>query len=93
MKIFLRNKITGFYFQGVADWTTNLDAAFNFPCPEKAARFVRAAKLNSNELEIVFGFGNPAYNLSLPIDERFEFIPTMTGAPASQQGLAESAFA
>ena len=92
MKIYLRNKSTGWYFQGVADWTTNLEAAFNFPCPEKAARFVSAAKLNSNEMEIVFGFDNPAYNISLPIDERFELMPAM-GRSAGQHGLAASTFA
>ena len=92
MKIYLRNKSTGLYFQGVADWTTNLEAAFNFPCPEKAARFVRAAKLNSKGMEIVFGFDNPAYNISLPIDERFELVPTM-GSPTTQHGLAASTFA
>jgi hypothetical protein len=93
MKIFLRNKITARYFQGVADWTTNLDAAFNFPCPEKAARFVRAAKLNSKEMEIVFGFDNPAHNISLPIDERFDLMPTMSRGPARQHALAASTFA
>lgn len=92
MKIYLRNKTTGWYFQGVANWTTNLEAAFNFPCPEKAARFVRTAKLNSTEMEIVFGFDNPAYNISLPIDERFERVPAM-GSPGSQHGLAASTFA
>ena len=93
MKIILRNKATGLYFQGVADWTSHLEGAFNFPYPEKAARFVRAAKLNSNEMEIVFGFDNPVYNLSLPIDERFELIPTMSGNPASQHSLAASTLA
>lgn len=92
MRIYLRNKCTGRYFQGVADWTTNLEAAFNFPCPEKAARFVRAAKLNSAEMEIVFGFDNPAYNICLPIDERFELVPGMK-SPATQHGLVASAFA
>ena len=90
MKIYLRNRITGRYFQGVADWTTNLEAAFNFPCPEKAARFVRATKLNSNEMEIVFGFDNPAYNISLPIDERFELLPKMSVYANSQSALAEA---
>jgi hypothetical protein len=88
MKTYLRNKITGFYFQGVADWTPFLDNAFNFPSPEKAARFVHAAHLNANDMEIVFAFGNPAYNLALPVDERFELLPISNNRPAAHQPLA-----
>ena len=87
MKTFLRNKITGCYFQGVADWTPRLDEAFNFPYPEKAARFVRAARLKANEMEIVLGFDNPAYNISLPLDERFELLQVATTGPAIQSSV------
>lgn len=88
MKTYLRNKTTGFYFQGVADWTPFLDNAFNFPSPEKIARFVHAAHLNAEEMEIVFGFENPAYNVALPIDERFELLPVSNNPPAAQHTLA-----
>ena len=88
MKTFLRNKITGCYFQGVADWTPFLEQAFNFPSPEKAARFVRAARLNAREMEIVFGFENPAYNLSLPVDERFELVPVVRPRPSLHNAVS-----
>jgi hypothetical protein len=84
MKTLLRNKTTGWYFRGVADWTPSLTEAFNFPYPEKAARFVRAARLNANEMEIVFGFDNPAHNISLPLDERFELLEFASTGPAIQ---------
>lgn len=84
MKTHLRNKNTGSYFQGVAEWTPFLDNAYNFPSPEKAARFVHAAHLNAKDMEIVFGFENPAYNLALPVDERF---PVVNGPPAVQNSV------
>lgn len=91
MKTYLRNKTTGFYFQGVADWTSFLDNAFNFPSPEKAARFVRAARLDPKEMEIVFGFENPAYNLAFPVDERFELLPGVNRRPAVHRSVPSHA--
>lgn len=71
MKTFLRNKVTGAYFEGVENWTPRVEDAFNFQCPERAVRFVLAASLNADDMEVIFGFRDPRYNLSLPIDERF----------------------
>jgi hypothetical protein len=71
MKILLRNKLTANYFQGVEDWTSRLEQAFNFQSPERAAKFVVAALLTVSDIEVVFAFDNPAYNFFLPIDERF----------------------
>jgi hypothetical protein len=71
MRILLRNKRTGSYFQGVADWTKELAQAFDFRSPERVARFVLAAALNREEMELVLAFGDPRYNVPLPIDERY----------------------
>ena len=87
MKTFLRNKITGAYFKGVDNWTRRLAQAFNFQCPERAVRFVRAASLNVDDMEVIFGFRDPRYNLSLPIDERFGMKPRQEASdqPASRR--------
>jgi len=71
MRHFLRNRKTGCYFQGVADWTKDLEKAFNFRSPERAARFVAAAKLKATEMELILAFDDPRYNIPLPIDGRY----------------------
>jgi hypothetical protein len=71
MRTILRNKTTDFYFQGVSDWTEQPPEAFDFKSPERVIRFVLAAGLNVNEMEIVFAFDDARYNIGLPIDERF----------------------
>ena len=71
MKTILRNIRTGTYFQGLADWTRDQAAAFDFKSPERALRFVRDARLD--KVELVFAFDDPRYNVPLPVDERFRF--------------------
>jgi hypothetical protein len=55
----------------VGDWTDQLDEAFDFQRPERLVRFVRAAELDPDQVELIFAFDDPRYNLSLAIDERF----------------------
>lgn len=71
MKTILRNAVTGLFFQGLADWTEQLEAAFDFQCPERVVRFVRNAALDPCQLELVLAFENSRFNLTLPLDERF----------------------
>jgi hypothetical protein len=71
MRTLLRNRATGFYFRGVADWTKDLGIAFDFGTPERAARFVAAACLNAREMELILAFKDPRYNVPLPLDERY----------------------
>jgi hypothetical protein len=71
MKTILRNIRNGTYFQGLADWTRDQAAAFDFKTPERALRFVRDARLK--KVELVFAFEDPRYNVPLPVDERFGF--------------------
>lgn len=71
MKVLLRNRARGNYFQGVDDWTLKLAEAFDFQSPERAVKFVRNANLKAAEMEIVLAFDNPRYNISFPVDERF----------------------
>src|SRR6266481_766156 len=69
MKTLLRNMRTGVYFQGLENWTNDLQAAFDFKLPDRAVRFVRDAHLD--KVELVLAFDNPGYNIPLPLDERF----------------------
>ena len=69
MKTLLRNIRTGVYFKGLQNWTPNPKEAFDFKWTERAIRFVRDAGLK--QVEVVFAFDDPSYNVQLPVDERF----------------------
>ncbi len=71
MRTLLRNTKTGFYFEGLENWTSSAESAFDFKLTERAILFVRDAKLEKSELELILAFDNPNYNIKLPIDERF----------------------
>lgn len=86
MRTLLRNRVTGFYFQGVADWTKDVAIAYDFRAPERAARFVAAARLNARELELILAFNDPRYNVPLPIDERYG-VRGLAREKANAQGL------
>ena len=78
MKTLLHNTTTGFYFQGVDNWTNAVESAFDFKLTERAIRFVRDARLDTSELELILAFDDPSFNISLPIDERFH-LPDSAG--------------
>ena len=86
MKTLLRNIQNGTYFQGLAEWTADPSAAFDFKFPERALRFVRDAHLE--KMELVFAFEDPRYNVPLPVDERFGFARSDPG----RMRTAEPAF-
>jgi len=82
MRTLLRNTKTGFYFQGVDDWTNSPDEAFDFKLTERVIRFVRDARLNTTDLELVLAFDDPSFNGTLPIDERFGIYGSAPGKAA-----------
>jgi hypothetical protein len=84
MRTLLRNTKAGFYFQGVDDWTKNPDDAFDFKLTERVIRFVRDARLETTDLELVLAFDNPNFNITLPIDERFTPYASRPGKKASR---------
>jgi hypothetical protein len=88
MKTILRNKQTGFYFQGVADWTTKVADAFDFRCPERVVKFVLAARLNIEQMEVVLAFEDGRYNIPLPLDERFGLTRVARGKAARADSAA-----
>jgi len=71
MKTLLRKTTTGSYFQCADHWTNLEEAAFDFKLTERAIRFVRDARLDTTELELILAFDDPNFNINLAIDERF----------------------
>ncbi len=72
MKTLLHNKEKHLYFKGVSEWTNSLEAAFDFGMTDRAVKFVRDAKLPGTEMELILAFDNPGFNISIPVDNRFE---------------------
>ena len=72
MKTLLRNKVNSLYFQGISDWTPTVERAFDFRIADRAVKFVRDAGLSKQEMELVLAFENPHYNVTVPVDQRFE---------------------
>jgi len=72
MKTLLHHKGKNLYFKGVSEWTNSVDAAFDFRMTERAVRFVRDAKLPGREMELILAFDNPGFNITIPVDQRFE---------------------
>ena len=91
MRVLLRNKARGNFFQGVEDWTLELEEAFDFQSPERAVKFVRNANLKAAEMEIVLAFDNPRYNIPLPVDERFGVVPVATDLRSARADAPRSA--
>ena len=73
MKTLLRKSKTGDYFQSTDQWTNLEEAAFDFKLTERAIRFVRDARLDAADLELILTFDDPSFIIKLPIDERFHF--------------------
>ena len=43
-----------------------------FRIADRAVKFVRDAGLSKKEMELVLAFENPLYNVTVPVDQRFE---------------------
>src|SRR5215831_7969675 len=76
MKTLLRKRTTGSYFQTQGQWTNSEHAAFDFKLTERAIRFVREAGLDTSGLELILAFDDPSFNITVPIDERFQLPAT-----------------
>jgi hypothetical protein len=72
MKTILRHKGKKLYFKGLSEWTNSVDAAFDFRMTDRAVKFVRDAKLPQTQMEVILAFGNPQFDVSIPVDQRFE---------------------
>ena len=65
MKVLLRNRHTGHYFQEPQQWTTDSEAALDFGQIEHAIKTACEAQLE--DVEVVFLFSDPERDLRLPI--------------------------
>jgi hypothetical protein len=72
MKTFLHDKSKDLYFKGLSEWTNTLDGAFDFRVAERAVKFVRDANLPRAEMEVILAFDKPGFNVTIPVDQRFE---------------------
>ena len=84
MKTLLRNTTTGFFLQGRDNWTSRAEQALDFKSTERLIRFVRDTGVNTTELELHLCFDDERYNISLPIDERFEIYAAVPGTEGSR---------
>jgi hypothetical protein len=82
MRTLLRNKNTASYFKGVEDWTNSPIDAFDFKLTERVIRFVRDARLNTTDLELVLAFDDPSFDITLAMDERFGIYGSAPGKEA-----------
>jgi hypothetical protein len=83
MKTLLQDVRSGVYFQGLENWTPQAEEAFDFKNTERAIRFVRDAGLK--DVELVFAFPDPRYNIHVPVDERFGINVPAPARPRAQQ--------
>ena len=65
LKVFLRNRDTGLFFQSLDKWTTAPQRALRFASSARAMKAV--SDLHLQNMEIVLSFGNPAYDVMLPV--------------------------
>ena len=65
MKVLLRNRVTGEYFRGQSQWTTQRKDAFVFPGSARA--LIAARELPRADLELLLVFDDPAHDLCLPL--------------------------
>ncbi len=67
VRILLHNVVTQLYCREDSDWTADRDLALAFPTSAQALQFVHQHQIK--DLEFVFTFGEPAYDLSTPIQK------------------------
>ena len=65
MSVFLRNGDTGLFFRRLDKWTTVRQRALHFESSARAIKTVSDLRLQN--MEIVLLFGNPAYDVMLPV--------------------------
>ena len=65
MKVYLRNTLTGLFYGGPDQWTSESTQAMEFPGPDSALDTVSGANLPS--MEVVVHFEDAHFNLPLTI--------------------------
>jgi hypothetical protein len=66
MRIHLRQTTTHFYFQGLGEWTTDLELALDFGFIDRALQYARSCCLGG--LELAFAFDAPGQVIIVPLE-------------------------
>ena len=66
MKVFLRNTLNGWYYQGPSKWTPWQEEALDLAQLSWAVEVVFQARLDN--VEILLAYEDPRYNLALPVE-------------------------
>lgn len=83
MRFILRDAATGLYATGVGGWTQRAEEAFDFRSGARAIHFALEGHLKN--VELVFAFDDPAYNIHVPLGDQpgvrpgFDFQPPSGG--------------
>ena len=66
MKVFLRNKLNGWYYQGSSKWTPSQLEALNLDQSARAVEMVFQEHLE--DVEILLCYDDPQYDVLLPVE-------------------------
>jgi len=66
MKVFLRNTLTGNYYQGPSQWTAHRGQALDLKQMSRATQLAVGTHLE--HVEILLCYDHPDYNIVLPLD-------------------------
>ena len=67
IRVFLRNRATGQFYSGSNGWRGNASVAHDFETVESAIELARTQRLA--DMEVVMRYGDPAFDLVLPLKQ------------------------
>jgi hypothetical protein len=65
MKVFLRNTVTRYYYQGSAKWTVKVEEALDLKQTSRAVELVFESRLE--DVEVLLCYDDPRYDITLPV--------------------------
>jgi len=65
MKVFLRNTVTGNYYQGPSQWTADPEKALDLKQMSQAVELAFGARLE--DVEVLLCYDDPRYNIVMPV--------------------------
>lgn len=67
MRTLLRNRVTGLYFQGPDQWTSDPVAALDFKMIDRAVEFIETWRLR--DMELAFAFRGTRHVTGVPVEK------------------------
>jgi hypothetical protein len=67
MRTLLRNRVTGLYFQGPDQWTSDPVAALDFKMIDRAVKFIETWRLT--DMELAFAFRGLKHVTGVPVEK------------------------